>query len=99
VRVDAAGHDELPAGIDHARARGCIELLADRLDLAVGAEHVGTETVLGGHHGAAADERSHEILPCLVQASAWKPDRLVKFNADCRACSTPEVHRKYRKLF
>jgi hypothetical protein len=59
VRVDAARHHVLPAGIDHGGARRRVQLLADRSDLAVDAQHVGAEGLVGGDDRAALYEDCH----------------------------------------
>jgi hypothetical protein len=55
VRVDAAGHHVLPAGVDHLAAGG-IEIEADLCDHAVDAKHIGAPGEFGIDDGAAADQ-------------------------------------------
>ena len=57
VRIDAAGHHILAAGVDGLGARRHIELLADGLDLALGAIDIGADGLVARHDGAAADQQ------------------------------------------
>ena len=66
VRIDAARHDELAAGIDHARARRSVDARRDLLDETLVAENVRPVALIGAHHGAAADQRCHAYPPNLT---------------------------------
>ena len=71
VRIDAAGHDVLAAGVDGARALGYLELVADRLDDAVGAIDVGAIGLVGGDDRAAADHYGHRLCLPAVNLIVW----------------------------
>ena len=72
VRIDAARHHELAAGVDDLAARGRREFCADLDDLAVRAQHVGPERLIGGDDRAAFDEYGHG------DPQVWSPSRLIK---------------------
>src|SRR6185503_8855623 len=61
VRIDAAGHDVLPARVDDLALRGRIELLADLRDLAVHAQHVAAVRLVRRDDRAALDQHRHYL--------------------------------------
>ena len=62
VRVDAARHDVLAAGVDDGGAPRRIEPFAHGGDQAVAAQHVRPQRPVRVDDGAALDEYSHEEL-------------------------------------
>ena len=56
VRVDAAGHHVLAAGVEHVAPAGASRLSPTAAILAVLAQHVGAEVAVGVDDGAAADQ-------------------------------------------
>ena len=68
VRIDAARHHELAAGVDDfAACAGASSFVADGDDLAVRAQHVGAEGLIGRDDRAALDEYRHCELPQLLR--------------------------------
>lgn len=59
VGVDAAGHQVLATAIEHFAACGIVQILADGLDHAVGAQHIGFITFIMGNKGGATDQQRH----------------------------------------
>jgi hypothetical protein len=63
MRIDAARHHILPARIDDLRARGHVEIEADREDraavLRIGTEHIGAVGAIGIDHRAGANQDRH----------------------------------------
>ncbi len=65
VRIDPARHHQLPAGIDNARARRCVDFRADLRDHTAIAQHIRPIAVLRRHHRPAANQRCHANLLCV----------------------------------
>ena len=59
VRVDAAGHQVLAAAVEHLTASGGVEVVANGLDQAVCAQHIGAVALLMGDQGGATDQQRH----------------------------------------
>ncbi|MNO48718.1 hypothetical protein D3C76_390570 [compost metagenome] len=59
VRVDAAGHQVLATAVEHLAAGGGIEVGADGLDQAIGAQHIGAVLLLMGYDGGTTDQQRH----------------------------------------
>src|SRR6185436_737645 len=59
VWIDAARHHELSACVDDFTVAGGVQSFTDGDDLAVGAQHVAPEGLIGGDDGAALDEYRH----------------------------------------
>jgi hypothetical protein len=62
VRIDAARHDVLAAGVDDGCARRRVQAFAHCGDQTVLAQHVGTQRLVGVDDGAAFDQYCHVEL-------------------------------------
>ena len=67
MRVNAAGHDVLAAGVDDRCACGCAEIFTNGGDLAVLGDHIGSESAVRIHDGTATDEQGAHTKILLKQ--------------------------------
>ncbi len=74
MRVDAAWHHILAAGVDDAGARGRIEVGTDCFDHAIRAIDIGARAAFGRHDGAATNQQGHVLTsPWNFQAGPLGP--------------------------